>query len=148
MILLVLLAVILLPMVAVVLYSPLKRNARSAYHVRRTYHALVHITRRRRIQLAHLLFCRCANVSVFLVPVVGVEPTRYRYHWILSPARLPIPSYRRMTNGIIPYSDSKIKGFFKILKIFFYIFSFDKIKPRSSPFRECDRVCQARQICR
>ena len=29
-----------------------------------------------------------------MVPVVGVEPTRYRYHWILSPARLPIPSYR------------------------------------------------------
>ena len=32
---------------------------------------------------------------LFLVPVVGVEPTRYRYHWILSPARLPIPSHRR-----------------------------------------------------
>ena len=31
----------------------------------------------------------------FMVPVVGVEPTRYRYHWILSPARLPIPSHRR-----------------------------------------------------
>ena len=30
----------------------------------------------------------------FLVPVVGVEPTRYRYHGILSPARLPIPSHR------------------------------------------------------
>ena len=32
-----------------------------------------------------------------LVPVVGVEPTRYRYHRILSPARLPIPSHRRMS---------------------------------------------------
>ncbi len=32
--------------------------------------------------------------SFLLVPVVGVEPTRYRYHWILSPARLPIPSHR------------------------------------------------------
>ena len=32
----------------------------------------------------------------FLVPVVGVEPTRYRYHRILSPARLPIPSHRRL----------------------------------------------------
>ena len=31
----------------------------------------------------------------FLVPVVGVEPTRYRYHGILSPARLPIPPHRR-----------------------------------------------------
>ena len=29
-----------------------------------------------------------------LVPVAGVEPARYRYHWILSPARLPIPSHR------------------------------------------------------
>ena len=29
-----------------------------------------------------------------VVPVVGVEPTRYRYHRILSPARLPIPSHR------------------------------------------------------
>lgn len=32
-----------------------------------------------------------------LVPVVGVEPTRYRYHGILSPARLPIPSHRQFT---------------------------------------------------
>ena len=63
--------------------------------------------------------CEC-----FLVPVVGVEPTRYRYHWILSPARLPIPSYRHMTNGIIPYSKSKIKRFFKIHKIFFTQTSF------------------------
>ena len=38
----------------------------------------------------------CDTASAFLVPVVGVEPTRYRYHWILSPARLPIPSHRRI----------------------------------------------------
>ena len=31
-----------------------------------------------------------------VVPVVGVEPTRYCYHRILSPARLPIPPYRRI----------------------------------------------------
>ena len=30
-----------------------------------------------------------------LVPLVGVEPTRDRYHGILSPARLPIPPQRR-----------------------------------------------------
>ena len=30
-----------------------------------------------------------------MVPVVGVEPTRYRYHWILSPARLPISPQRQ-----------------------------------------------------
>ena len=29
-----------------------------------------------------------------VVPVAGVEPARYRYHGILSPARLPIPSHR------------------------------------------------------
>ena len=33
----------------------------------------------------------------FLVPVMGVEPTRYRYQRILSPSRLPIPSHRRIT---------------------------------------------------
>ena len=32
---------------------------------------------------------------LFLVPEAGVEPARYRYHGILSPARLPIPSFRR-----------------------------------------------------
>ena len=35
----------------------------------------------------------------FMVPVVGVEPTRYRYHWILSPARLPIPSHRQLSDA-------------------------------------------------
>ena len=27
----------------------------------------------------------------FNVPEAGVEPARYCYHWILNPARLPIP---------------------------------------------------------
>ena len=53
----------------------------------------------------------------FMVPVVGVEPTRYRYHWILSPARLPIPSHRRnITSVIITKSDTKVKSFFHFLK--------------------------------
>ena len=30
-----------------------------------------------------------------LVPVAGLEPARYRYRWILSPLRLPIPSHRQ-----------------------------------------------------
>ena len=47
-----------------------------------------------------------------LVPVVGVEPTRYRYHWILSPARLPIPSYRHESKFIISHFCDKIKHFF------------------------------------
>ena len=53
----------------------------------------------------HTALPQAPRCECFLVPVVGVEPTRYRYHWILSPARLPIPSYRRMTNGIISYSE-------------------------------------------
>ena len=34
---------------------------------------------------------------VLMVPVTGVEPVRYRYHRILSPTRLPIPSHRHIT---------------------------------------------------
>ena len=51
-----------------------------------------------------------------MVPVVGVEPTRYRYHWILSPARLPIPSYRHESKAIISHSRDKIKHFFIFLQ--------------------------------
>ena len=47
-----------------------------------------------------------------LVPVIGVEPIRYRYHWILSPARLPIPSHRRIA-FIIFHLFEKIKPFSK-----------------------------------
>ena len=32
----------------------------------------------------------------FMVPVAGVEPARCRHRRILSPLRLPIPSYRRL----------------------------------------------------
>lgn len=45
-----------------------------------------------------------------LVPVTGVEPVRYCYHRILSPTRLPIPSYRRVFN-IIAYFDEKSNRF-------------------------------------
>ncbi len=37
----------------------------------------------------------CANRLILLVPGEGVEPTRYLYHRILSPARLPVPPSRR-----------------------------------------------------
>ena len=36
-----------------------------------------------------------------MVPVVGLEPTRYRYQRILSPSRLPIPSHRRVDTGLL-----------------------------------------------
>ena len=38
------------------------------------------------------------SIRRFLVPVVGVEPTRYCYLRILSPTRLPIPPYRHMVS--------------------------------------------------
>ncbi len=44
------------------------------------------------------------RVVLFLVPKVGVEPTRYRYHRILSPARLPIPSLRQVLSSKIYYT--------------------------------------------
>jgi hypothetical protein len=33
-------------------------------------------------------------IFLSVVPRVGIEPTRYRYHRILNPARLPIPPPR------------------------------------------------------
>ena len=44
-----------------------------------------------------------------LVPKAGLEPARYRYRWILSPLRLPIPSLR-LTNRIIPQPASIVKN--------------------------------------
>ena len=34
-----------------------------------------------------------------LVPKVGIEPTRPCGHWILSPARLPVPPLRRWNSN-------------------------------------------------
>ena len=45
---------------------------------------------RRHRQKGHAL----ASMPFFLVPVVGLEPTRCRHQRILSPSRLPIPSHR------------------------------------------------------
>jgi hypothetical protein len=36
------------------------------------------------------------NLRLLKVPPGGIEPPRYRYHWILSPARLPIPPQRQV----------------------------------------------------
>lgn len=50
-----------------------------------------------------------------MVPVIGVEPIRYHYHRILSPARLPIPPHRHIlfdTHYSIPQTNLKIKRFF------------------------------------
>ena len=47
-----------------------------------------------------------------MVPVAGVEPARYRYHWILSPARLPIPSHRRIGRYSLYHKISKLQDIF------------------------------------
>ena len=44
------------------------------------------------------------RVPLCLVPVVGLEPTRYCYQRILSPSRLPIPSHRRMCSNFVHIS--------------------------------------------
>ena len=44
---------------------------------------------------------KAERLSSALVPVVGVEPTRYCYLRILSPTRLPIPPYRRLIHSSI-----------------------------------------------
>ena len=46
-----------------------------------------------------------------MVPVAGLEPARYRYRWILSPLRLPIPSHRQnsallLYANVIPLSNA------------------------------------------
>ena len=38
------------------------------------------------------------------LPAEGLEPTRPCDHWILSPARLPIPPRRRCNTGVLPVS--------------------------------------------
>ena len=39
-----------------------------------------------------------------LVPKAGLEPARSRLHWILSPARLPIPPLRQEPSSKIYYT--------------------------------------------
>ena len=53
-----------------------------------------------------------------MVPVAGVEPARYRYHWILSPARLPIPSHRPV-NMYYSRQVKEIQVFFAIIATFY-----------------------------
>ena len=51
-------------------------------------------------------------VFLFLVPLTGLEPVRYRYRGILSPLCLPIPPHRRIYNNII--IKTQCQGFFEI----------------------------------
>ena len=56
--------------------------------------------RKRRNSHQSAVFGEAGNGAVVgiseLVPVVGLEPTRYRYRRILNPLRLPIPSHRQI----------------------------------------------------
>ena len=49
-----------------------------------------------------------------LVPVAGLEPARYRYQWILSPSRLPIPSHRRIVQLLYTRLPEKASTFSEI----------------------------------
>ena len=54
------------------------------------------------------LFCKKKALTksvLFQVPVIGVEPIRYRYRGILSPVRLPIPPHRRKEDYFMYYKD-------------------------------------------
>ena len=51
-----------------------------------------------------------------MVPVTGVEPVRCLHHWILSPARLPIPSHRQNITEIFYHSSSILSTTF--IKLF------------------------------
>lgn len=46
--------------------------------------------------ITRFLSRRGCSYAPAMVPLVGLEPTRYRYHRILSPARLPISPQRQM----------------------------------------------------
>ena len=55
---------------------------------------MVQISQNKEIIRTHLLLEISADY-MGLVPEVGLEPTRYCYQRILSPSRLPVPSFRR-----------------------------------------------------
>ena len=60
---------------------------------------------KKHVSLGHVHFS-------YLVPKVGIEPTRYRYRWILSPVRLPISPLGQVVIiiDIISMFDNKMFG--------------------------------------
>ena len=63
------------------------------------------------------------KLAPYMVPLIGVEPIRYHYHRILSPARLPIPPQRHIKrlNKYIIYP-TKNQDIFKKYFLFFDMF--------------------------
>lgn len=68
---------------------------------------------------------RTASRLSLMVPLAGLEPARYRYQWILSPPRLPIPSQRRIPFRHVPPNS---KSIFLIRRFVLYIIRPAKIK--------------------
>src|SRR4029077_269427 len=60
-----------------------------------------------------------AQRSMQSLPAEGLEPTRPRGHWILSPARLPIPPRRLFTlKGCFTYEKRPILFIFMLTRFF------------------------------
>ena len=59
------------------------------------------------------------QMVVLLVPLIGLEPIRYRYRGILSPLCLPIPPQRRALEFyyILPYMSSLFLNLINILRL-------------------------------
>lgn len=63
-----------------------------------------------------------------MVPAIGVEPIRCCHHGILSPARLPIPSHRHLSDSFymihhkLHFVNIFLKKIFKICKNFAVLF--------------------------
>ena len=53
-----------------------------------------------------------------VVPKVGIEPTRYRYRWILSPVRLPISPLGQRVNYILVKKTRKQKRYLNTRMLF------------------------------
>ena len=53
-----------------------------------------------------------------MVPEVGIEPTRYRYRWILSPVRLPISPLGQRVNYILVKKTRKQKRYLNTRMLF------------------------------
>ena len=92
-------------------------------HCCKPYQMLTHLRGSSREDCTKQIESELCSLSIYLVPVAGVEPARYRYHWILSPARLPIPSHRHFSDNenIITQFCPKIKSFFNFILYNFII---------------------------
>ena len=77
---------------------------------------------KKHVSLGHVHFS-------YLVPKVGIEPTRYRYRWILSPVRLPISPLGQCVNYILFLNKITIDGFLFSLILLSYLLASRKIGP-------------------